>query len=189
MKGNEFVKGMKHGLGILFIFCLFYSVSASGFHIADEVLDGTFDGNFIFKGSVNFAGASVSGLNVETIPSGFIGAFYLSSCPSGWKPANGASGTPDLRGVFVRGLDSGRGVDSGRGLGTYQADLFKSHYHITPANGHVKYSYNGKTSVAAVGTAIRGANYESSGWDYPSRNSGGAETRPKNVALLYCMKS
>lgn len=47
-------------------------------------------------------------------------AFYLASCPTGWIPANGTSGTPDLRGEFVRGLDSGRSVDNGRALGSFQ---------------------------------------------------------------------
>ena len=29
---------------------------------------------------------------------------------------------PDYRGVFIRGLDSGRGLDNGRVLGSYQMD-------------------------------------------------------------------
>ena len=37
---------------------------------------------------------------------------------------DGAStfGLPDLRGVFVRGLDNGRGQDAGRVIGSYQSD-------------------------------------------------------------------
>jgi phage-related tail fiber protein len=56
-------------------------------------------------------------------------AYNLASCPSGWIPANGTSGTPDLRGEFIRGLDSGRGVDTGRVLASWQIDIFKSHTH------------------------------------------------------------
>lgn len=35
--------------------------------------------------------------------------------------ANGANGTVDLRGEFIRGWDGGRGVDSGRALASWQA--------------------------------------------------------------------
>jgi hypothetical protein len=53
-------------------------------------------------------------------PSGAIIAFNLASCPTGWSAADGGGGRPDLRGEFVRGLDSGRGVDAGRVRGTPQ---------------------------------------------------------------------
>jgi len=45
-------------------------------------------------------------------PAGFVGAFMLTACPSGWIPADGTNGTPDLRGRFVRGRD-----DMGTGAG------------------------------------------------------------------------
>jgi hypothetical protein len=56
-------------------------------------------------------------------------AFNASSCPSGWQTADGTSGSPDLRGTVVRGLDSGRGLDPGRTLASFQADSFASHNH------------------------------------------------------------
>lgn len=56
-----------------------------------------------------------------TVPPGAVMAFNLASCPTGWSAANGSGGTPDLRGEFIRGLDSGRGVDSARGLATSQS--------------------------------------------------------------------
>jgi len=36
------------------------------------------------------------------VPTGFIGAFNLSACPTGWAAADGSNGTPDLRGEFLR---------------------------------------------------------------------------------------
>jgi hypothetical protein len=72
-------------------------------------------------------------------PTGAVVAFFGSSCPSGWSPANGTangvkrtdgtSGTLDLRGEFIRGLDGGRNIDVGRGLGTSQSDIIKAHNH------------------------------------------------------------
>jgi phage-related tail fiber protein len=79
---------------------------------------------------------------------GQVATFAMSTAPSGWLKANGATvsrttyaalftaiGTtfgagdgsttfalPDLRGEFIRGWDDGRGVDSGRVFGTAQLD-------------------------------------------------------------------
>lgn len=85
---------------------------------------------------------------------------------------------PDLRGEFLRGLDDGRGVDSGRTLGSAQAGDIQSHNHTTNANRITgSYAFNpgsgayyGITSAAATNTA-----------------AGGTETRPRNVAGLYCI--
>ncbi len=75
----------------------------------------------------------------------------------------------DLRGEFVRGFDDSRGVDAARVLGSAQLDELKSHSHAnTVTNG---------TGIGSGG-----------GFGYSSGLTGGAETRPRNVALLYCIK-
>lgn len=126
-----------------------------------------------------------------------------TSAPAGWLKANGAAisrasyaalfaviGTtfgagdgsttfnlPDLRGEFLRGLDDGRGVDSGRGLGTFQADDFKSHTHtLTLADG-AGWQYPLRGVAGAVNGGFGGIS-----------SSGGAETRPRNIAMLNCIK-
>ena len=57
---------------------------------------------------------------------------------------------PDLRGVFVRGLDAGRGLDPLRVIGTQQADAIKSHNHTgvtsTESNNHT-HAFSGTTGV------------------------------------------
>ena len=64
------------------------------------------------------------------VPSGAIMAFNLSSCPTGWKAADGGNSTPDLRGTFVRGIGgSANGRDSARTLADYQLDAFQGHWH------------------------------------------------------------
>lgn len=91
--------------------------------------------------------------------------------------ANKRLPVPDLRGEFVRGLDDSRGVDSGRAMGSAQADAFKSHTHGLPAR------------QAGVGftDGPNTAPYEAVAGGTTSA-SGDAETRPRNIALLYCIK-
>lgn len=82
---------------------------------------------------------------------------------------------PDLRGEFLRGLDDGRGVDSGRGIGSAQTDLIKSHAHIS-------------TDLVFNGTGGGGwAAGAYSMFTASSQAFGGIETRPRNIAGLYCI--
>jgi hypothetical protein len=84
---------------------------------------------------------------------------------------------PDMRSVFPRGWDDGRGLDSGRVFGSYQADDFASHNHFVQGNGG-----GGGTSGLSGNTGggpFGGVN---------SNSTGGSETRPKNIALLACIK-
>ncbi len=134
-------------------------------------------------------------------PVGTVAAFASANVPTGWVKCNGASldrttyarlfanigilyGTadgshfnvPDLRGEFVRGWDDGRGVDTGRAIATAQSDLFKAHSH-TWFNFFM--SGGGATGFPG-GSAHAGIDTTSS--------TGGAETRPRNVAMMYCIK-
>ena len=138
------------------------------------------------------------------IPPGISGqyAFFSASvCPSGWVAANGANGTVDLRGEFIRGWDNGRGIDAGRTLAGWQTDLFKSHYHQVMVN-----SFAGPLGIAMTLNGSVGDSNWYSVWDSYSDGSykygnpagssssfyadaaGGSESRPRNVALLACMK-
>ena len=82
---------------------------------------------------------------------------------------------PDLRGEFIRGWDNTRGVDSNRILGSCQPDDFKSHTHYVSASAAViPTNGNQAPSVGNVATV--------------SSATGGTETRPRNVALLICIK-
>ena len=144
----------------------------------------------------------------SAIKAGTVAHFAANSAPAGWLKANGAAisrsayaglfaaiGTtygagdgsstfnvPDLRGEFLRGLDDGRGVDSGRGIGTTQGYELQGHNHAyyplisgstaypNPGHAIAKDSYNGGSTTEYVST------------------TGGAETRPRNVAVLACIK-
>lgn len=145
---------------------------------------------------------------------GEVSFFARNSAPDGWLKANGAAvsrtvyadlfaaigttfgagnGTttfnlPDLRGEFIRGWDDSRGVDSGRVFGSVQTDAIQDHNHTIPEDtlgsgagsfrsvpGGTPYNYGaggGRITSLLAGSSFRSA----------------AETRPRNIALLACIK-
>jgi phage-related tail fiber protein len=143
--------------------------------------------------------ASVASRSADLKP-GTTAFFAMSTAPAGWLKANGAAvsrtdyadlfaaiGTtygsgngsttfnlPDLRGEFPRGLDDGRGVDTGRSIGSAQESALGSHAHSL---GYVS---------GLLGGGGFGAFQQGTGTNTTA--SGGAETRPRNVALLACIK-
>lgn len=90
---------------------------------------------------------------------------------------------PDLRGVFIRGWDNGRGINSNRNFFSYEEDTIKSHSHTL-------------YSLASFATNPGHWGIEQYGWQLgysgqfigPTGNTGEFETRPKNIALLPCIK-
>lgn len=140
------------------------------------------------------------------VPPGGVQYFAMPTAPTGWLAADGSIvsrisyadlfaviGTtfgagddtttfnlPDLRAEFVRGYDNGRGVDSERLFGSFQTDVFKSHNHRII-----------DTRIAGVGFKEGAMQLPYEYADNTSRytdNFGGSETRPRNVALLACIK-
>ena len=88
---------------------------------------------------------------------------------------------PDLRGEFPRGWDDGRGIDTSRAFGSTQTDEFKSHTH-TVYNGTAVDDNRAYSAADATQRLYSGS---------PNRQTaatGGTETRPRNIALLACIK-
>lgn len=101
---------------------------------------------------------------------GAVMAFNASTCPTGWTEFTPA------RGRFLRGIDNGAGndPDGTRTPGNTQADELKSHRHATHEFGAYGAGGSSQNTFNSLGTLRYGA-YE-----------GGAETRPKNVAVIFC---
>ena len=137
-----------------------------------------------------------------SIPPGTVISVAASVAPAGYLKANGAeisrttysalfgcigtsfgagtAGTtfsiPDLRGEFIRGwVDDRVGIDTQTSFGRSQNDSFRSHTH----------TFNGGT--------LKGCLNDSPADDYAGSGgttnaTGGDETRPRNIALLYCIR-
>lgn len=143
----------------------------------------------------------------EINPPGAVLPFARSAAPTGWLKANGALvsrstysrlfsaiGTafgagdgsttfalPDLRGEFLRGWDDGRGVDSGRVFGSAQSGQFPSHTHggVPLMTGDTD---RGVGSSSLFSLDVDGSTAASGG------TGNGSENRPRNIALLYCVR-
>lgn len=84
---------------------------------------------------------------------------------------------PDFRGEFLRGWDNGKGTDPARTIGSFQADELRSHTHTyttksgtPPQSGSSTNVWNGEATTNTGAT-------------------GGTETRPRNLAVMYCVKT
>ncbi len=114
---------------------------------------------------------------------------------------------PESRGEFLRGWDHGRGVDVGRAIGSYQLDAMQ------PIVG----SFNTRSGSVAIGGVLGGgqasnpfaattlrtgptgasnvtldattANQDITGFDSSRCTRTAAETRPRNLAVVWCIKA
>lgn len=101
---------------------------------------------------------------------------------------------PDARGEFIRGLDDGRGVDVGRTLGSAQADSIEAHDHFVTSNGLSTLTPTSDNYLSGTSNAGGDTEYILKGTNTvpnvaKTSPTGGAETRPRNLAFLCCIKT
>lgn len=113
-------------------------------------------------------------------PTGAVVAFNLTACPMGWKEYEPAYGR------FIRGIDkSGDGIDprGPRTPGNLQGDQFEKHVHSLREKFHVWETSSHRDATTGTGDPHQKNDR------IETRSAGGSETRPKNVALLYCERT
>jgi len=149
---------------------------------------------------------TLNGAPLGSTPAGAVFHFARSVPPTGYLECNGAAvsrttyaalyaaigvvfgpgdGTttfnlPELRGEFIRSWDDGRGIDAARTFGSAQAADIAPHSHsITTYHGT---GLDGAFRVSSF--AVNGLTDTST-----TNPSTGTETRPRNIALLVCIKT
>jgi len=158
--------------------------------------------------------AQLRAVMLRLAPPGALTAWPTETPPTGWLECDGSAisrttyaglfavigviygngdgsttfNVPDLRGRFLRGWDHGAGLDpdaasrtnrgdgtTGDHVGTKQADAYKAHTHLYNQVGTAGGSYDtpgAGTSFASTSTG----------------SAGGNETRPVNIAVMWCIK-
>jgi phage-related tail fiber protein len=171
-----------------------------------NVADATASGHAVNKAQLD-----------EYVPAGKVAYFAMSTAPAGYLKCNGAEisretyanlfaaiGTtfgagdesttfnlPDLRGEFIRGFDDERGIDSGRTFGSLQLDALQN---ITGSvSGSQLYlsgtgAFEGAGSTAGQRPANGTATKQTVTFDASRVARTAEETRPRNIALLACIK-
>jgi len=100
---------------------------------------------------------------------------------------------PNLRGEFIRGWDNGRGVDDTRTFGSSQVDALTDHNHTVRSEGQSSDdgdnlrntdNDNNAPSRTSFTNRVMGVG------DFIDDSSTvtATETRPRNIALMYCIK-
>lgn len=164
--------------------------------------------------------------NVQAVPAGSVVAYFgnKDEVPSGWLLCDGkeldrgeykslfeaiktssghGNGTttfniPDLRGMFLRGVDNetgndpdvldreavAEGANTGDNVGTCQADTFAMHNHTVYVSA-ANYRGGGADKPVADPETGDSGNYLSTN---PIKSAGGNETRPKNISVWWIIK-
>ena len=186
---------------------------------ANDVLQSDGSGNLSFAALPQAVPTgSVHMMATTTAPSGYLEcdgsavsrttyADLFTVIGTTWGAGDGSStfNLPDLRGEFVRGWDNGRNVDSSRAFASSQSDQNKQHNHTAtstvtdPGHNHVYIDQqahnegyrpwkagdndcgqrNKNTSNAFTGISVSTS----------IANDGGSESRPRNIAMMYVIKT
>jgi len=99
---------------------------------------------------------------------------------------------PELRGEFIRGWDDSRGVNAGRSFGSFEAEALKTHRHNIgtdpTSGGYQGGSGNGGGLFNNTSILQYLGSDSASFFQLYAKDAGGTETRPRNVAMLPCIK-
>ena len=136
------------------------------------------------------------------IPTGTIVAYFGDKAPKGWMICDGSTvpsdfddlrkvageKVPDLRGMFLRGANSGRNDGKGdaeldRKIGSFQDDVIRKHSHTISLQGA-----SGNNAFINRQPAWGYDDWHGAATQATTTEQGGAETRPKNVAVNFIIK-
>jgi microcystin-dependent protein len=177
--------------------------------------DPTLAQGYIKVNGTTAATLTASGIVSGGVPAGAILPFAMNSAPAGWLAADGSNvnrttyaalfaaisttygagdgsttfALPDLRGIFVRGSGSQTisGITYNKTFAAKEGDAFQGHRHDTSVALNTA-AASGSGSVAAGGGfgSVTITDPTTDTTNGTPRTA--SETRPANIAMLYCIK-
>ena len=177
----------------------------------------TVSGGFTITGTCTataFAGDGSALTGVTAVPAGAVVAWTTGSAPTGWLICDGSAvsrstysglfgvisddygagdgsstfNLPDYRGEFLRGVDGGRAVDPDRASRTDRGDSTTGD-NVGTKQGHMYASHNHSNGDSGGSGAASPGNYGRAFGNWFTGSSGGNETRPRNVAVNWIIKT
>ncbi len=190
------------------------SAIADGSVSTSKIVDGAVTAGKLAAGAAVPAGAVMS-FAMNSAPSGWLACNGSNVSRSTYAALFSAIGTtygvgdgsttfalPDLRGYFVRGFGTNADATASGTFGAKQADAFGSHTHTasTGSAGAHTHTYTSKGGNAGstidqwggiagkLGNNITTSSAGAHTHTVTVAASGDTETRPNNIAMLYCIK-
>ena len=177
----------------------------------------TVTGGFTVTGTCTataFAGDGSALTGVTAVPAGAVVAWTTGSAPTGWLICDGSAvsrstysglfgvisddygagdgsstfNLPDYRGEFLRGVDGGRAVDPDRASRTDRGDSTTGD-NVGTKQGHEFYSHNHSMGDSGGSGAASPGSYGRAFGNWFTGARGGNETRPRNVAVNWIIKT
>jgi microcystin-dependent protein len=132
-------------------------------------------------------------------------ALGTTSSPYGQGDGSTTFNLPDLRGYFVRGSGTNSDGTTSGTFGVKQSHMFQTHGHSASSDvqGDHAHTYSAPDFISEPGgssgpvqsdnraffaTSTAGAHSHNITVGAPNSGNSGSETRPANIALLYCIK-
>ena len=152
---------------------------------------------------------AIMAFGMNSVPAGWLECNGQSTTGYTALAALVGANVPDLRGYFVRGFGTNGDTVASGAFGVKQGDMFQDHGHsntatASPVGDHVhstpigsqegnyndRFTQGNVTYLGNLNTSAAGAHGHTITVSVNGANSGdsGAETRPYNIALLYCIK-
>jgi len=150
---------------------------------------------------------AIMAFGMNSVPTGWLECNGQSTTGYTALAALVGANVPDLRGYFVRGFGTNANTVASDSFGVKQNHMFENHGHSASAStdsaGNHNHSYlqSGNSSnftgsgggggpKTSTATGDAGAHTHTVNISVSGANSGttGGETRPYNIALLYCIK-
>jgi microcystin-dependent protein len=152
---------------------------------------------------------AIMAFGMNSVPAGWLECNGQSTTGYTALAALVGANVPDLRGYFVRGFGTNGDTVASGAFGVKQGDMFQDHGHSNtatasgvgdhthsipantePGNTSDRLTYGSAGGTTATVSSAAGAHGHTITVSVNGANSGdsGAETRPYNIALLYCIK-